>query len=98
MTDALLAGHRFDVVRGALPGVPLKPDPAPALAIAAALAVPPAECAFLGDTSIDMRTARAAGMIAVGALWGFRTAEELLENGAKVLLASPTEFLHKMGT
>jgi phosphoglycolate phosphatase len=40
-----------------------------------------------------MKTGRAAGMLAVGALWGFRTAEELLANGADVLIASPEELL-----
>jgi len=93
MTEDLLAPHRFDVVRGALPGVPLKPDPAPALAIAAELGLAPAACAFVGDTSIDMLTARAAGMFAVGALWGFRTAEELVAAGAKVLLEAPGDLL-----
>jgi len=93
MTTDLLPAHRFDIVRGALPGVPLKPDPAPALAIASGLGVGPAHCAFVGDTSIDMRTARAAGMFAVGALWGFRTAEELLSSGAEVLAASPGDVL-----
>ena len=93
MVTDLLPGHLFDIVRGALPGVPLKPDPAPALAIAAGLGVAPARCAFIGDTSIDMRTARAAGMFAVGALWGFRTAEELDSNGADVLAASPGDVL-----
>ena len=93
MTSALLPAHRFDIVRGARPGVPLKPDPAPALAIAAELGVPAAACAFVGDTNVDMKTGRAAGMLAVGALWGFRTAEELLANGADVLIASPEELL-----
>ncbi|HSA95557.1 MAG TPA: HAD-IA family hydrolase, partial [Acidobacteriota bacterium] len=72
MTEELLAAHPFDVVRGALPGVALKPDPAPALAIAADLGLGAAACAFVGDTPIDMATAKAAGMLAVGALWGFR--------------------------
>ena len=93
MTDALLAAHRFDIVRGARPGVPLKPDPAPALALAADLGVPPAACAFVGDTNVDMATARGAGMFAVGALWGFRTAAELLANGAHVLIESPGDLL-----
>lgn len=93
MITDLLPAHRFDIVRGALPDVPLKPDPAPALAIAAGLGIAPAQCAFVGDTSIDMRTARAAGLFAVGALWGFRTAEELLSNGAEVLAASPENVL-----
>ena len=89
----LLAGHRFAVVRGARPGVPLKPDPAPALAIASALGVAPAACAFVGDTNVDMATARAAGMLAVGALWGFRTADELRRHGADALIAAPADLL-----
>jgi phosphoglycolate phosphatase len=96
MTDALLPGHRFGVVRGARPGVPLKPDPAPALAIAAELGVAPPACAFVGDTNVDMSTARSAGMLAVGALWGFRTADELTRNGASALIASPLELLARL--
>jgi len=97
MTDALLPGHRFEIVRGARPGVPLKPDPSPALAIAAELGVPAASCAFVGDTSIDMETARAAEMLPVGALWGFRTADELRLSGAAVLIASPLGLLDHLG-
>ncbi len=93
MTRELLPGFRFDVVRGAFSGAPLKPDPAAALAIAAGLGVAPAACAFLGDTNVDMMTARAAGMFAAGALWGFRTARELTESGAEILLESPLGLL-----
>jgi phosphoglycolate phosphatase len=93
MTAELLSGSPFDIVRGAAPGVPLKPDPAPALAISGELGVEPAACVFLGDTSVDMKTATAAGMFAVGALWGFRTAVELLKSGAAALIASPPELL-----
>ncbi|HEO72218.1 MAG TPA: HAD family hydrolase, partial [Candidatus Hydrogenedentes bacterium] len=45
---------------------------------------------YLGDSSIDMQTATSAGMYAVGALWGFRTREELLEHGAQALAADPS--------
>jgi phosphoglycolate phosphatase len=93
MTSALLSAHRFDIVRGARPGVALKPDPAPALALASDLGVSPADCAFVGDTNVDMATARSAGMFAVGALWGFRTAAELTANGADALIASPGDLL-----
>ena len=93
MAEELLAAHRFDIIRGALPGVPLKPDPAPALAIAAELGVSPDDCAFVGDTNVDMATARAAGMLAVGALWGFRTDDELRRNGADALIAAPADLL-----
>jgi phosphoglycolate phosphatase len=96
MAEKLLAAHRFDVVRGARPGVPLKPDPAPALAIAAELGLAPAACAFVGDTNVDMATACAAGMLAAGALWGFRTAAELRSNGAGVLLEAPADLLRAL--
>lgn len=83
----------FDVVRGAVAGVPYKPDPAAAFAIAAEMGLRPGEFAFVGDTSVDMETARAAGMFPAGVLWGFRDAEELHSSGAAVLLASPADLL-----
>jgi len=59
--------------------------------------IPPEEWAFLGDSKIDMQTAKAAGMFPVGALWGFRDATELLANGAKKLIARPAELLDIVG-
>jgi phosphoglycolate phosphatase len=84
----------FAVVSGQLPGVPLKPDPTAALQIAKTVGVPCAEWLYLGDTNTDMRTARAAGMRAVGVLWGFREREELVESGAEMLVATPKEVLN----
>ncbi|MDO8472191.1 MAG: HAD-IA family hydrolase [Dehalococcoidia bacterium] len=89
----LLAEFRFSAVVGARPAVPNKPDPAAALEIARGLGVKPSEVLFLGDTDIDMKTARAAGMRPVGALWGFRDAAELLAGGADALLRTPTDLL-----
>lgn len=92
MMAKFFPGRRFEAVAGARAGVPLKPDPAAALEIASELAIPPADFAYLGDTGTDMRTAIAAGMYPVGALWGFRQREELLEAGAKALVPNPGEF------
>jgi phosphoglycolate phosphatase len=89
----LLKDFRFDIVRGARADVPLKPDPAGALALAADLGAAPARALYLGDTNTDMQTAWAAGFYPVGALWGFRTADELLSNGAKALVERPTDVL-----
>ncbi len=64
--------------RGALgerAGIPRKPDPTAALELARLLDRPPEWVAFVGDTLVDVRTARAAGMRPVGVLWGFRTEE-----------------------
>jgi phosphoglycolate phosphatase len=73
--------------------LPKKPDPAGALQIAQRLGLDPAAFIYLGDTNTDMQTAVAAGMTPVGALWGFRTAQELLAAGAKALLAKPADLL-----
>jgi phosphoglycolate phosphatase len=93
MVAELLPDCRFEIVRGALPDVPIKPDPAAALQIAKQLKIPPERFIYLGDTNTDMKTAVAAGMFPLGCLWGYRTADELLESGAKVLVQTPTEVL-----
>ena len=89
----LLPRWRFDVVLGARSGSPMKPDPAGPLAAARAMDVPPGAVVYLGDTGVDMKAAVAAGMFPVGALWGFRDAEELERSGARVLIRRPGELL-----
>jgi phosphoglycolate phosphatase len=89
----LLAKWAFDVVLGASDNFPRKPDPASAIETARRRGVAPAECLYVGDSGIDMQTARAAGMCAVGALWGFRGQAELLKEGAQFLIKKPREVL-----
>ena len=89
MIRHFLPNGDFEIVEGAKPGVPLKPDPNAALSITARMNLAPADFLYLGDTGVDMRTAHAAGMYPVGVLWGFRKAEELEENGAEFLLKHP---------
>lgn len=84
---------RWAVVRGQVEGVPVKPDPTGALAVAAAMGVEPGEVLYLGDTATDMHCAVNAGMHPVGAVWGFRTAQELQESGAEHLAAHPKAVL-----
>jgi len=93
----LLGQWRFAAVRGVRADGVKKPDPAGALEIAAKLAVLPAQCLYVGDTNTDMRTAKAAGMFAVGVTWGYRTADELLKSGAAVLIDKPLELLGLLG-
>ena len=89
----LLDRWQFDAVVGVSPSVPRKPDPTAALSIAKGLGIPPQEMLYVGDTDTDMKTAVSAGMYPVGVLWGYRTAEELKANGARLLLQRPTELL-----
>lgn len=88
----LLPNWHFAEVAGAREAIARKPDPAGALRIANLLHRAPADFLYLGDTNTDMQTARAARMFAIGALWGFRTADELTENGAQALLSVPIEL------
>jgi phosphoglycolate phosphatase len=89
----LLPSWHFEIVMGERPPIPRKPDPSSAIEIARRLAIPPENFLYLGDTATDMKTANGAGMYAVGALWGFRTSEELLANGARKLIHTPIELL-----
>ncbi len=93
----LLPGWDFAAVAGARETIPKKPDPSGALRIASLLHRDPEEFLYLGDTNTDMQTARAAGMFALGALWGFRTADELKEHGAQALLSEPLELCPFLG-
>lgn len=93
MTERLLDRWRFEIVRGIRPGRPRKPDPAAALAVAADLGLPPARIVFMGDSNIDMLTAQGAGMFPVGVLWGFRSREELVAGGARLLIDHPDQLL-----
>jgi len=91
--STLLKPWRFAAVRGLDAHTPRKPDPTAALAIAAQLRIPPSSFIYLGDTNTDMWTATRAGMYAVGVLWGFRQADELLASGAQTLINHPSELL-----
>jgi len=53
----------------------------------------PSQFLYLGDSAIDMKTAVRAGMLPVGALWGFRPLEELQEHGAQALIDRPMDLL-----
>jgi len=91
--SALLPKWHFDVVLGAQPSIPTKPNPKGVLQIAAQMNLKPTDFLYLGDSGVDMKTAVAAGMYPVGVLWGYRKAEELLASGAKVLVEKPSDVL-----
>ncbi|MEE4113897.1 MAG: HAD family hydrolase [Desulfobacteraceae bacterium] len=83
----------FNVVMGQSDRFPVKPDPASALDIARRMGIPPETFLFVGDSAVDMKTAGAAGMHAVGVAWGFKGPQELRENGCRTLVDHPLEIL-----
>jgi phosphoglycolate phosphatase len=92
------SGQKFEAVLGERAGVPRKPDPAGAFEISQRLGVAAHEFVYLGDSAVDMQTARRAGMFPVGAAWGFRSVEELRSAGAGEIIAEPLELLALMAT
>ncbi|MFA6335142.1 MAG: HAD family hydrolase [Bacteroidales bacterium] len=89
----LLPNWNFEAITGLSNEANKKPNPFGALQISEKSGVRPEKIIYVGDTGIDMQTANNAGMYAVGALWGFRTKEELISNGAKYLLNHPLDLI-----
>lgn len=77
MTDFLFPGITFSSVIGQRDGIPTKPDPTGAHEVAETLSIPPAEIAFLGDSTIDLVTAHNSDMISIAATWGYHDAPAL---------------------
>jgi phosphoglycolate phosphatase len=90
--DQCLHKSSFDLIIGARSTEAKKPDPGQALYIARQLSVSPPNILFIGDTHIDMQTARNAQMVAVGVLWGFREADDLIRHGAQLLVKNPSDL------
>ncbi|NDV26784.1 HAD family hydrolase [Desulfovibrio sp. JC010] len=88
-----LPGIDFFAVYGGRNDVPLKPEPDAALDLAEKMGVSPHQTLFVGDTDVDIRTGVNAGMISVGAGWGFRGEKELVQAGANIVLDTPADLV-----
>ncbi|MEN3944011.1 HAD family hydrolase [Prosthecobacter sp. SYSU 5D2] len=93
MTEHFFGAGFFDLILGQRLEVPRKPDPAGAHEAAAMLGVDIHECAYVGDSGIDMQFAKSSGMLAIGVDWGFRSVTELRDNGAVHVISNPGELL-----
>ena len=78
---------------GESPKVRRKPAPDTVLAALRELGSEPFEAVFVGDSEVDIATARAAGIDCISVSWGFRTREQLMEAGASHIVDSPEEIL-----
>jgi len=82
----------FSYVQGALPDKPTKPDPALLWELMERMGAKKEKTLFVGDSNVDIRTAKNAGLTSCGVLWGFRTAEELAAEGADHLVQTPEQL------
>ena len=85
--------YDFKEVHGQKEDVPKKPDPKAAIDIVKCLNSSCENSYFVGDTKIDMQTAKSANMTAIGVLWGFRDEKELRDFGADFIVSNPLEIL-----
>ena len=77
--------------QGESAGIPRKPAPEMVLRAAEALGVRPEHCIYVGDSEVDIQTAKNAGMVCLSVLWGFRDEAALRENGGAYFCAKPSE-------
>ncbi|MFA9381207.1 MAG: HAD family hydrolase [Acetanaerobacterium sp.] len=81
----------FDIIIGASDELPKKPSPEGVLRCMRELGLSPAECVYVGDSDVDIATARNAGIPSIGAQWGFRGKEELMAAGADYIAPHPKD-------
>lgn len=74
-------------------GVPKKPDPTMVLQTLEGLGVSPERAVYVGDSDVDLQTAKNAGLPCISVTWGFRDREFLLQQGATTLISHPRELL-----
>ena len=78
--------------QGEQPGCPRKPDPEMVFRAAKALGVAPENCIYVGDSEVDVITAKNAGMKCISVLWGFRDEEEIRAHGGEHFCTAPVEI------
>lgn len=84
--------QKFQYIQGGVEGLPLKPDPALLLKLMENMGATQENTLFVGDSDVDIRTSKHAGVTSCGVLWGFRGREELEREGADLLASSAKEL------
>ena len=97
LVSQLLPSGTCAAAYGSLDGIPAKPEPKRALMLTKFLSVSPSDCVLIGDSQVDIRTAEAAGFDSIAVSWGYVSREKLIENGAKIIVDSPSELIDILG-
>ncbi len=86
-------GDNIGIVRGREDGFPKKPDPYSVNYLINKFNADKKDVLYVGDSNVDMETAKNAGIDSCGVLWGFRTRNELLDSGALYIVSSAEELI-----
>lgn len=90
----LFGTELFDFVQGNKEGIPHKPDSRIIKEAMSFLGVSDKETVMIGDTNVDIKTGKNAGIRTIGCLWGFRDELELKEAGADFIVSTPDEIFN----
>ena len=88
----------FDAVTGDRPGITRKPDPALLFDTMDKLGVPLQSTVYVGDSDVDIQTAKNAGIPCISVTWGYRDKDFLSRCGASLFADSPGDILNIINT
>lgn len=86
----------FDIIIGSSDDLPKKPNPEGVLMCMEKLGFSKDECVYIGDSDVDILTAKNAGVRSIGAVWGFRGKEELIAAGADMIAEHPMDIVSQL--
>lgn len=92
LAEYFFAETPFAFVVGSRVGHTLKPDPAGLLRELGYFGIREKDAFYVGDSDVDVLTAKNAGVVSVGVAWGFRGREELESADADIILESPEDL------
>ncbi len=84
----------WSAILGHVEGLPVKPDPSIVFKALSLCPTPKSECLYVGDSAVDMETARRACIESVGVSWGFRSILELKKAYADHIISMPNQLLN----
>lgn len=86
----------IDVAIGERPGMQRKPAPDMVDLALSELGVNKDEAVYVGDSDVDIMTARNAGLPCISVLWGFRDRDFLIQHGATTFAEKPTDIIKEI--
>ena len=96
-TDKIINHYFADIewvaIEGQKEGIPVKPDPSIVFKILSEAKITKQDTIYIGDSGIDMETARRACIDSIGVTWGFRPVKELKEYHANVIVNKPQDIM-----
>ena len=90
--NAFFFGNLLETAIGEQEGIRRKPAPDALIEAMRLLEASQNACLYIGDTEVDLQTAKNAGIQCISVSWGFRTKEELLQSGADTIVNTASEL------